>query len=139
MALVKLRNVYGKEIKVPSGAVQSYKNLGFFNPSEESGKEVVNNAASNIQDDFSVNPDDNSGDNNGGEENGTPENGAPENGNPEKTEDEIFVEEIEKKPIASWNKDEVKKYAALKDIDLKGTKSADEAKERIKDFMKKSE
>ena len=54
---------------------------------------------------------------------------------PEKSEDEIFVEEILEKPISQWSKDEVKKFAALKDIDLSGTKNINEAKALIKDFM----
>lgn len=56
-----------------------------------------------------------------------------------KTADEIFVEELEEKPIAMWNKDEVKKYAAIKDIDIKGTKSVNDAKDVIKQSMGKGE
>lgn len=48
------------------------------------------------------------------------------------TADEIFVEELQKKPISQWNKDEVKRYAAVKEIDIKGTKNVNEAKEIIK-------
>lgn len=58
---------------------------------------------------------------------------------PEKTEDEIFLEEIAEKPIASWNKNDVKKFAELKGIDITGTKNADEAKERIKAFIDSQE
>lgn len=54
---------------------------------------------------------------------------------PEKTEDEIFVEEILEKPISQWNKDEVKRFAAIKEIDITGTKNANEAKEIIKSFI----
>ena len=54
---------------------------------------------------------------------------------PEKTEDEIFVEEILEKPISQWNKDEVKRFAAIKEIDISGTKNAIEAKEIIKSFI----
>ena len=54
---------------------------------------------------------------------------------PEKTEDEIFVEEILEKPISQWNKDEVKRFAAIKEIDISGTKNANEAKEIIKSFI----
>lgn len=52
-----------------------------------------------------------------------------------KTEDEKFLEEIVEKPISQWNKEEVKRYAELNDIDLSGVKNANEAKERIKDFL----
>ena len=53
----------------------------------------------------------------------------------EKTEDEIFVEEILEKPISQWNKEEVKRFAAIKEIDISGTKNANEAKEIIKSFI----
>jgi hypothetical protein len=54
---------------------------------------------------------------------------------PEKTEDEIFVEEILEKPISQWSKGEVKRFAAIKKIDISGTKNANEAKEIIKSFI----
>lgn len=54
---------------------------------------------------------------------------------PEKSEDEIFVEEILEKPISQWNKDEVKRFAAIKEVDISGTKNANEAKEIIKSFI----
>ena len=54
---------------------------------------------------------------------------------PKKTEDEIFVEEILEKPISQWNKEEVKRFAAIKEIDISGTKNANEAKEIIKSFI----
>ena len=54
---------------------------------------------------------------------------------PEKTEDDIFVEEILEKPISQWNKEEVKHFAAIKKIDISGTKNANEAKEIIKSFI----
>lgn len=57
------------------------------------------------------------------------------NKNPEKTEDELFIEGVLEKPISQWNKDEVKKFAELKEIDIAGTKNAGEAKDRIKEFL----
>lgn len=57
------------------------------------------------------------------------------NKEPEKTEDELFIEGILEKPISQWNKDEVKKFAELKEIDITGTKNAGEAKDRIKEFL----
>jgi hypothetical protein len=54
---------------------------------------------------------------------------------PEKTEDEIFVEEILEKPISQWNKEEIKRFAAINEIDISGTKNANEAKEIIKFFI----
>ena len=56
-----------------------------------------------------------------------------------KTEDEIFVEEILEKPISQWNKDEVKRFAGIKEIDITGTKNANEAKEIIKSFLEAQE
>lgn len=56
-------------------------------------------------------------------------------GTPEKTEDEKFIDEIVEKPISQWNKEEVKRFAALNDIDITGTKNAGEAKEIIKNFI----
>lgn len=58
---------------------------------------------------------------------------------PEKNEDEIFVEEILEKPISQWNKDEVKRFAGIKEIDITGTKNANEAKEIIKSFLEAQE
>ena len=54
---------------------------------------------------------------------------------PEKSEEDIFVEEILEKPISQWNKEEVKRFAAIKEIDISGTKNANEAKEIIKSFI----
>ena len=58
---------------------------------------------------------------------------------PEKSEDELFVESIIEKPVSQWNKDEVKRFAAIKGIDLTGTKNAGEAKEIIKTFLEESD
>lgn len=58
---------------------------------------------------------------------------------PEKSEDELFVESIIEKPISQWNKEEVKRFAAIKGIELTGTKNAGEAKEIIKTFLEESE
>lgn len=57
------------------------------------------------------------------------------NADPEKTPEELFVEEIIEKPISQWSKDEVKRFAAIKEIDITGTKSANEAKAIIKEFI----
>lgn len=58
---------------------------------------------------------------------------------PEKSDDELFVESVIEKPISQWNKDEVKRFAAIKGIDLAGTKNANEAKEIIKTFLEENE
>ena len=72
------------------------------------------------------------------DENSTVEQNAESEVN-EKTEDEKFVDEIIEKPVSQWNKDEIKKFAALKGIDISGTKSAGEAKELIKRFLEENE
>lgn len=60
-------------------------------------------------------------------------------GREEKSADEIFVEEVSKKPISQWSKDEVKHYAAVKGIDISGTRSVSEAKETIRRAMSEEE
>ena len=61
---------------------------------------------------------------------------TPEESNiPVRDEAEAFCAEILEKPIGQWNKDEVKKFAEIKGIDITGTKNANEAKERIKAFL----
>lgn len=58
---------------------------------------------------------------------------------PEMSEDEKFIREISEKPISMWNKEEIKKYAQINDIDISGTKNAGEAKDIIKEFMEKED
>ena len=58
---------------------------------------------------------------------------------PEKSEDELFVETIVEKPVSQWGKDEVKRFAAIKDIDISETKNVGEAKEIIKIFLEENE
>lgn len=52
-----------------------------------------------------------------------------------KTAEESFIDEIIDKPISQWSKDEVKRFASIKDIDITGTKNVSEAKEIIKHFL----
>ena len=47
-------------------------------------------------------------------------------------EDAAWCDELKKKPIGQWNKTEVKRYAEIRGIDITGTKSINEAKDRIK-------
>ena len=54
---------------------------------------------------------------------------------PVMNEDDKFLEEILEKPVSQWSKAEVKQFAALKGIDLSGTKNVGEAKELIKNFV----
>ena len=64
---------------------------------------------------------------------------AEGNQEPEKSDDEKFLEEIMEKPISQWSKDEVKKFAKLKSVDITDTKNVNEAKERIKTFLDSEE
>lgn len=67
---------------------------------------------------------------------------------PEKVAEEVVESPVEteepevdefaallEKPISQWNKNEVKKFAAAKDINLQGTKNVNEAKALIKEFL----
>lgn len=106
MAFVKMSNLLGKTIEVPCGAAKAYQGLGFT---------IDETVATEVAEEVRV----------------------EDNGNKEVhlTEDELFVRELEKKPLSQWNKDEVKRYAAICNVDISGTKNAQEAKERIKAFM----
>lgn len=56
-------------------------------------------------------------------------------GNVNISDDEKFVSELSEKPISEWSKNEVKKFAEIKGIDISKTRSVGEAKEIIKNFM----
>lgn len=51
----------------------------------------------------------------------------------ELTDDE-FIEKLEEKPLAKWNKTEVKRYAETFGIDISGTRNIDEARDLIREF-----
>lgn len=68
-------------------------------------------------------------------ENGEVDFASDSDGAEKRTADEIFMEELTEKPIAQWNKDEVRRYAAIAGIDLTGTKNVNDAKEVIKAAM----
>ena len=57
----------------------------------------------------------------------------------EKSEDDKYCEEILEKPIAQWSKEEIKKFAEIKEIDITGTKNAGEARDRIKAYLEDQE
>lgn len=65
----------------------------------------------------------------------TEEKVATDEGVDNRTDDEKFADELVEKPISQWNKEEVKRFAAIRDIDISGTKNANEAKEIIKQFL----
>lgn len=125
MAFVKLKNLKGETIRIPGSAAKSYENLGFF--PEEQFEDAVEETTTDMDED--------------GEDEGQEERESEEDSKGTGTEDEDanFVNEIQKKPLASWNKEEVKRYASILEIDLSGTKNVNEAKERIKAYMNDAE
>lgn len=123
MAFVNMKNAKGERIRIPKSAAKSYENLGFF--PEDCVEEVAKEETTTDVDNVDPVVED--------------EQEPAEVSEPSVDEDEAFVNSIQKKPLASWNKEEVKRYAAIFDIDLTGTKSANEAKERIKAFMNNAE
>lgn len=54
-----------------------------------------------------------------------------------KTNEEAYIEELIEKPISQWNKEEVKTYASLKNIDISNTKNIGEARNIIKQSIDK--
>lgn len=54
-----------------------------------------------------------------------------------KTDEEAYIEELMEKPISQWNKEEVKTYASLKNIDISNTKNIGEARNIIKQSIDK--
>lgn len=54
---------------------------------------------------------------------------------PTLSEDEMFLIDIQEKPISQWSKEEVKRFASLKGVNISGTKNVGEAKSLIKDFL----
>lgn len=109
MAFVKMSNLLGKTIEVPHGAVRAYQGLGFTVDGKVATE--VAKAKGNKAEKVVAEVEDTM------------------------TEDERFVHELEKKPLSQWNKDEVKRYATICNIDISGTKNAQEAKERIKTYI----
>lgn len=54
-----------------------------------------------------------------------------------KTDEEAYIEELIEKPISQWNKEEVKTYASLKNVDISNTKNIGEARNIIKQSINK--
>lgn len=110
--MVKISN--GKsELLVPSGAFKMiYKGLGFKIVGEKNGTD-------------SEDADD-------GAENKNEENSGS-------VSDDDFIEQLVEKPIGEWSKEEVKKFAELKGIDISETKKVTEAKNLIRSFLELNE
>lgn len=53
--------------------------------------------------------------------------------------DEEFIEKLEEKPLANWNKNEIKRYASVFDLDISKTKNISEARDIIREFKEESE
>ena len=109
--MIKITN--GTEIyEVTRGAFETvYKPMGFYKFDSESFKHV-DDAVDDVVEDAVDEPEQEVED--------------------EQSEDDAWCEELEKKPIGQWNKAEVKQYASIKGIDITGTKSINEARDRIK-------
>lgn len=55
--------------------------------------------------------------------------------NHEPDENGEFLAHMKEKPLSQWSKDEIRKYAAIKGIDISGTKNPNEAKQIIRIYM----
>ena len=53
--------------------------------------------------------------------------------------DEEFVEKLDEKPLNSWSKVEVKRFASIFGIDISATKNINEARDLIRDFKEAEE
>lgn len=51
------------------------------------------------------------------------------------SDDEVYVNNLLEKPISRWTKEEVKKFAAIKGINLNGAKTFNDAKDRVKSYL----
>ena len=65
------------------------------------------------------------------------QNSGNENVNSEIDENETAMQELEEKPISQWTKEEVKKYAKHRKINISGTENVNEAKEIIIKYLNK--
>lgn len=50
-----------------------------------------------------------------------------------------FITNLLEKPISKWSKEEVKRFANEKGININGTKSVNDAKDRIRDYINNKE
>ena len=55
----------------------------------------------------------------------------------DEADEEAYIEELMEKPISQWNKEEVKTYASLKNVDISNTKNIGEARNIIKQSIDK--
>lgn len=54
-------------------------------------------------------------------------------------EESEFITNLLEKPISKWTKEEVKRFASEKGININGTRSVNDAKDRIRDYINSKE
>lgn len=96
-------------IVVPSGAVAMYERTGFRVVKDSNVESVIDNNESVI-----------------------------DTVDTEEKESE-FITNLLEKPISKWSKEEVKRFANEKGININGTKSVNDAKDRIRDYINSKE
>ena len=53
--------------------------------------------------------------------------------------DEKFVEEVMEKPVSQWTNEEIKRFAAIKGVNLAGVKNTKQARGAVIAFLKEEE
>ncbi len=96
-------------IVVPSGAVAMYERTGFRVVKDSDVESTIDNNESVI-----------------------------DTADAEEKESE-FITNLLEKPISKWTKEEVKRFANEKGININGTKSVNDAKDRIRDYINSKE
>ena len=96
-------------IVVPSGAVAMYERTGFRVVKDNNVESAIDNNESVI-----------------------------DTADAEEKESE-FITNLLEKPISKWSKEEVKRFANEKGININGTKSVNDAKDRIRDYINSKE
>lgn len=105
---------------VTKGAFDTiYKNMGFHIFDDNVDSNVVNNVDDNDSNAEDVTSSDTSDD-------------SMENVKDKSNYEEEFIENVMKKPISSWSKVELKKYASINGIDISSAKSVSDVRELIK-------
>lgn len=51
------------------------------------------------------------------------------------SDDDVYVNNLLEKPISRWTKEEVKRFASIKGINLSGAKTFNDAKDRVKSYL----
>lgn len=116
-----------KAFRVTTGAVETYKHMGFhvaeneeLEETEETPKEQHENSNR-----FKVEEKKNDFDDESGEDVSSDMS----------KEDMIFVEELLEKPLSQWTNEEVKEFARIKNIDTTGVQKVSQARSIIKTYL----